>query len=176
MKFILKISAIIDAISEFTGRAVSFLTLLLVIVVFLDVVMRYLFSSSFVFTQELEWHIFGSIFLLGASFTLLKDGHVRVDIFYQRMSPRTRAWINLLGTVFFLLPGCSMIIATSMGFIQSSWSVMECSPDPGGIPCRFLIKSTIPVGFFLLALQGVSMGIKSFFTIFGKEVDMGVDE
>ncbi|VEN74403.1 C4-dicarboxylate ABC transporter permease [Candidatus Desulfarcum epimagneticum] len=170
MTFLLKIAGKIDAVSEVAGRLVSWLTLILVAVVFGDVVMRYLFNSSFVFIQELEWHLFGVIFLMGASYTLLKDGHVRVDIFYQKMGPRFRDWVNLLGTIFFLLPGCAMIIITSSGFVQSSWSVLECSPDPGGIPCRFLLKSAIPAGFFLLALQGVSLGIKSAAGIMGKEI------
>ena len=87
------------------------------LVVFVDVVMRYVFHTSFVFTQELEWHLFGFIFLLGAGYTLLYDGHVRVDIFYQRLSPSAKAWINLIGVLLFLIPGCVLIIATSWSFV-----------------------------------------------------------
>ncbi len=109
--------------------------------------------------------IFGLIFLLGAGYTLLHDDHVRVDIIYQRLNPMARAWINLMGVLFFLLPGCTMVIITSFKFFYTSWTIMEGSPDPGGIPCRFLIKSAITAGFSLLLLQGLSLGINSLLQI-----------
>lgn len=170
-----KLSHWIDALNAWVGRVVAWATALVVLVVFLDVVMRYAFNLSFVFTQELEWHLFAFIFLMGAGYTLLKDGHVRVDIFYQNLSPKAQAWINLLGVLFFLIPGCVMIIATSWSFVANSWAVMEGSPDPGGIPYRFLLKACIPAGFILVLLQGLSLGIKSLFTIAGYQSDVEAD-
>ncbi len=162
-----KISSTIDTINEWVGKFVSWVTFVVVLVVFVDVVMRYLFKTTFVFTQELEWHLFAFIFLMGAGYTLLKDGHVRVDIIYQRLGPKARSWINLIGVIFFLIPGCFMIIATSIDFVQTSYAVMEGSPDPGGIPYRFIVKSCIPFGFVLVLIQGVSLGIKSLLIILG---------
>jgi TRAP-type mannitol/chloroaromatic compound transport system permease small subunit len=159
----------IDAINDWIGRGVAWVSLGLVLVVFVDVVMRYLFKTSFVFTQEMEWHLFAFIFLIGAGYTLLHDGHVRVDIFYQRLSPKARAWINLVGVLLFLIPGCLMIIETSLNFVMNAWSILEGSPDPGGIPFRFIVKSTIPVGFTLLLLQGISLGLHSILQISGQE-------
>jgi TRAP-type mannitol/chloroaromatic compound transport system permease small subunit len=159
----------IDGLNEWVGRGVSWVTLSLVLVVFIDVVMRYLFNTSFVFTQELEWHLFGFIFLIGAGYTLLHDGHVRVDIIYQRLGFKGRAWINLLGVLFFLIPGCIMVITTSWKFTLNSFSILEGSPDPGGIPFRFIIKGCIPVGFTFLLLQGLSLGLHSFMQILGIE-------
>ena len=159
----------IDAINEWIGRLVGWVTLGLVLVVFVDVVMRYMFNTSFVFIQELEWHVFGFIFLIGAGYTLLHDGHVRVDIIYQRLGARGQAWTNLIGVIFFLLPGCIMVIITSWKFMYNAWSVMEGSPDPGGIPFRFLLKGTITTGFILLTLQGLSLGIHSLFQLLGWE-------
>ena len=156
----------IDAVNAWVGHFVSWTTALVVVVVFVDVVMRYAFNTSFVATQEMEWHLFAFIFLMGAGYTLLKDGHVRVDIFYQRVTPRAQAWINLVGVVLFLNPGCLMIIATSLKFVYHSWAVMEGSPDPGGIPFRWVIKACVPIGFILVNLQGVSMGLSSLLTIF----------
>lgn len=162
----------IDLLNRGVGYVVAWATFIVVLVVFTDVVMRYAFKTSFVFVQELEWHMFAFIFLMGAGYTLFQDGHVRVDIFYQRFSPKTKAWINLLGVIFFLLPGCYLIITTSWRFVYNAWAVMEGSPDPGGIPLRFIIKGTIPAGFILIALQGISLGIKSFMTIIGREREL----
>jgi TRAP-type mannitol/chloroaromatic compound transport system permease small subunit len=148
---------------------VAWVTLGLVLVVFIDVVMRYLFNTSFVFTQELEWHLFGFIFLIGAGYTLLHDGHVRVDIIYQRLSHKGRAWVNLFGVLLFLIPGCLLVISTSWKFTVTSYAMLEGSPDPGGIPFRFLLKGCMPVGFTLLLMQGISLGIHSFMQIIGVE-------
>ncbi len=169
MEAIRTLSRWIDTLSEWAGRGVAWVTLGLVLVVFIDVVMRYLFNASFVFTQELEWHLFGFIFLIGAGYTLLKDGHVRVDIIYQRLGLKGRAWINFLGVLLFLIPGCIMVISTSWNFVVNSFAIMENSPDPGGIPYRFLIKGCIPAGFVLLLLQGFSLGIHSLMQILGIE-------
>lgn len=159
----------IDKINDYVGRFVSWITALLVLVVFTDVVMRYLFNTSYVFVQELEWHLFGFIFLIGAGYTLLQNGHVRVDIIYQRLGAKAQAWINLLGTIIFLFPGCFLIIITSLKFVDNSFSVLEGSPDPGGIPLRFILKSCIPVGFSLILLQGLSLLINSLLIIGGHE-------
>ena len=169
MNVIKMLSRFIDKINEWVGRGVAWITLGLVLVVFADVVMRYLFNTSFVFTQELEWHIFGFIFLIGAGYTLLHDGHVRVDIIYQRLGLKGRAWINLGGVLLFLIPGCVMVITTSWKFTMTSFAILEGSPDPGGIPFRFLMKGCIPAGFTLLLLQGLSLGMHSLLQILGIE-------
>jgi TRAP-type mannitol/chloroaromatic compound transport system permease small subunit len=169
MQAIKWLSSIIDKINEWVGRGTAWVTLGLVLVVFIDVVMRYLFNTSFVFTQELEWHLFGFIFLIGAGYTLLHDGHVRVDIIYQRLGLKGRAWINLGGVILFLIPGCLMVMTTSWKFMANSFAILEGSPDPGGIPYRFILKSCIPIGFTLLLLQGISLGLHSFMQILGIE-------
>jgi TRAP-type mannitol/chloroaromatic compound transport system permease small subunit len=169
MNFLIQISRWVDTLNEWIGRGVAWVTALLVVVIFVDVVMRYTFNTSFVFTQELEWHLFGFIFLIGAGYTLLHDGHVRVDIIYQRLGFKGRAWINLIGVLIFLIPGCLMVISTSWRFTMTSFAMLEGSPDPGGIPFRFILKGCIPVGFVLLLLQGISLGIHSFLQIIGLE-------
>ncbi len=165
MRVLQFISRAIDSLNRAVGYGVAWATFVVVLVVFVDVVMRYAFKTSFVFVQELEWHLFAFIFLMGAGYTLLKDGHVRVDIFYQRLSLEAQAWINLLGVIFFLLPGCYMIMATSLNFVHNSWMVMEGSPDPGGIPYRYIVKAAIPAGFALITLQGLSLAIQSLTTL-----------
>lgn len=158
----------LEKISEWCGRAVSWCVLIMVLIISYDVFMRYFFQIGSVALQELEWHLFAVIFLLGASYTLKHDGHVRVDIFYQsrKLTDAHRAWIDLLGTLVFLIPFCVLIIVSSWEFVAYSFRILEGSPDPGGLSYRFLLKAAIPLGFFLLLLQGVALILKSVNTIF----------
>jgi TRAP-type mannitol/chloroaromatic compound transport system permease small subunit len=167
MEVLKSIANFIDALNDRIGRFVSWITTGLVAVVFVDVAMRYALNISFVFTQELEWHLFAFVFLMGAGYTLLYDGHVRVDIIYQRLSTKGQAWVNFVCCFVFLFPGAFLVIYTSLDFVANSFAVMEGSPDPGGIPFRFLLKACIPVGFSLFALQGVSLMINSLLIITG---------
>jgi TRAP-type mannitol/chloroaromatic compound transport system permease small subunit len=161
----------IDGLNERVGRGVSWLATVMVLVTTYDVVMRYLFRTSFVFVQELEWHLFAVLFLLAAGYTHLKDGHVRVDIFYARMSSRNKAIIDLVFGVLFLFATCFLLIWTSIPFVVRSAAVLEGSPDPGGIPGRYILKAAIPVGFILLALQGIAKTIENVLVALGREVE-----
>lgn len=126
-----------------------------------DVTMRYLFRNGSVALQELEWHLFALVFLFGAAYTLKHDEHVRVDLIYssQRLSDRHRAFIDIFGNLFFLLPFAAMIIWTSIPFAYEAFIHAEISPDPGGLTHRWILKAAIPVGFILLALQGLANSI-----------------
>ncbi len=170
-----KIIAGIDTINDKVGRVVSWATLFLVSITFVDVVMRYTFNKSYVFTQELEWHVFAFIFLMGAGYTLKVDGHVRVEVFYGRLGPKGKAWINLIGVLFFLIPSSLLFIKTGLPFVAKSYQVMEGSPDPGGIPFRFILKACIPAGYALILLQGISLGINSLMDVMGIAKDQGKD-
>jgi TRAP-type mannitol/chloroaromatic compound transport system permease small subunit len=169
MNAVKRLCRCIDSLNEWVGKGTGWAALGLVLVVFIDVVMRYLFNKSYVFAQELEWHLFAFIFLIGAGYTLLYDGHVRVDIIYQRYGPRGKAWTNLAGVILFLIPGCLLIVTTSWHFAFRAWVIGEGSPDPGGIPFRFIVKGFIPVGFSLLLLQGISLGLHSLLQILNVE-------
>jgi TRAP-type mannitol/chloroaromatic compound transport system permease small subunit len=161
MNILQRLAWFIDTINEWVGRFASWVSLVLVVVVLIDVVMRYLFNNSYVFVQELEWHLFAFMFLMGAGYTLLHEQHVRVDLFYQSFNSKIKAWVNLLGVLLFLLPGCYMIIKVSIPWVITAYEIGETSPDPGGMPARFFIKACVPVGFFLLTLQGISLAINS---------------
>ncbi len=149
--------------TEFTGKLVSWLILAMVLLVSYDVTMRYFFLSGSVALQEMEWHLFSLIFLVGAAYTLKHDDHVRLDIFYESkfMNDERRAWINLLGSLFLLIPFCILIITTSWPFVYQSYIHLEGSPDPGGLPYRWILKASIPLGFTLLLLQGISDIVKN---------------
>ena len=159
----------IDAFQERFGRGVSWLSLVMVLVVFGDVLSRYLFRHTSGAMQELEWYLFGTLYLLAAGYTLLHDEHVRVDIVHSKLSPRGRAWMDFALFWIFFFPSCLLVIYTAWPFVWHSWGVWEGSPDPGGLPLRWLLKSMIIVGFVLLLLQGVSQTIKSFYWAMGWE-------
>ena len=124
-----------------------------------NAVVRYLFNYSSNAWLELQWYLYTGFFLVGAGYTLLRNEHVRIDIIYSRFSPRTRAWIDVLGGIFFLLPMAILILVLSWPVFTDSFALTEYSPNAGGL-LRWPVKLMMPVGFFLLALQGVSEIIK----------------
>ncbi|MEO9872800.1 TRAP transporter small permease subunit [Ekhidna sp.] len=156
---------LIDKLNNTIGKAVSWLTLLLVLVIVVDVILRYSLSMTSAASFELEWHLFAIVFMLGASWALQEDKHVRVDVFYHKFSEVSKAWVNLVGTIVLLLPFCAVAFWESLSFVKTSYLLGETSPQPGGLPMRYIIKSTIPIGFLLLGLQGISLSIKSLKTI-----------
>ena len=160
-----------DGLNEKIGAGVSWLTTVLVLVVCYDVFTRYLLKNSVVAVQELEWHLFAVIFLIGAGYTLKHGRHVRVDVFYGQFSIRTKAWVDLLGSLLFLIPFCLLVIWSSQQFVFNAFTIGETSPDPGGLPARFVLKSAIPLGFFLVLIQGVSVVFQSFLKILGSGGD-----
>jgi TRAP-type mannitol/chloroaromatic compound transport system permease small subunit len=159
----------IDSINEKIGKIVSWLTMVMVLVVCYDVFTRYLLRSSKVAVQEMEWHLFAIIFLIGAAYTLKHDKHVRVDVIYVHFSEKIRAWIDLIGILIFLIPFSLLILWTSKDFVINSFLVKETSPDPGGLPARYLLKACIPLGFFLVLIQSISIFFKKLFIALGLE-------
>ncbi len=159
----------VDAINEFMGTLVSWGACLLVIMVTMDVILRYCFKRSFIMDQEIEWSIFSAMFLLGAGYTLKEDSHVRVDVIYHRLRRKARALINCIGTIVFLFPGCYLVIKTAIPFVKASWAIKEGSPDPGGLPFFYIIKTMIPIGFVLLGLEGISFFLKNLFILTEKD-------
>ncbi len=162
---LLAIADRIDRFNALIGRTVAWLTLGMVIVTFLVVLLRYAFSIGWIAMQESVTYMHALVFMLGAAYALQKDAHVRVDIFYQRFSPHTRAWIDLLGSVLLLIPFCVFIAWASMDYVESSWSLMEGSREAGGLPGVFLLKSCIPALAVLMMLQGVSTILRSVITL-----------
>ncbi|MDW8288096.1 MAG: TRAP transporter small permease subunit, partial [Flammeovirgaceae bacterium] len=146
MKFLVllqKISRWLDTLSEKVGTIAEWTSTILVVLICFDVLMRYVFKLSSAALYELEWHLFSIIFLFGASNALKKDKHVRVDIFYQRMSLQKKAIVNLLGTLFFIIPFCLIVIKGCIPYIKVSYLMNEKSTDPSGLPMRYVSKSLI---------------------------------
>ena len=159
----------IDAAQDRFGRGLAWLMLAMVLVVFTDVVMRYAFSRSYVWTQELEWYLFGITYLLGSGYVMLWDEHVRVDIVYSRLKPRTKAWVDFILLLVFFYPSCLLILWSTWPFFKNAVRVWEGSPDPGGIPARWALKGVIIVAFVVMGIQGLSQVIKNFYWAMGWE-------
>ena len=171
MEKLLKISRIIDALNEIIGRITSWLVLVMVIIGGWNVIGRYLgrligsnlSSNAYI---EAQWYIFSLIFFFAAAYALKHNEHVRVDVFYSKWNPRRKAFIEIFGAIFFLIPFCILVIFYSWETIVNSWSIWENSPDPDGLP-RYPIKTTIIISFALLILQGISQIIKNLAIIKG---------
>lgn len=138
------------------GTAGSWLNLVLVFLIAIDVLCRYFLDSTAVWVTELEWHLFALIFLLGAAYTLQEDGHVRVDVLLQKASPRQQSLVNLLGHLFLLIPLCLFMIPPGWDYFVQSWTIGEGSGDPGGLPVLYPIKALIPIAFILLLIQAIA--------------------
>lgn len=159
MKFLLSLSRIIDTINIRVGRIVIWLTLIVVLVSATNAVVRKVFHVSSNAWLELQWYLFGAIFLLAAGYTYLRNEHVRVDVLAQKFSRRTQVYIEIFGILFFLFPACALIFWLSIPFFYESFILHELSSNTGGL-IRWPAKLLIPVGFFLLILAGLSQLIK----------------
>ena len=168
-----KILASIEAFIDWSGRTVSWLSLLLVIVTFIVVVLRYAFDSGSIALQETTTYLHATVFLVGMAYTLQQDAHVRVDIFYAGFSKEKKAWADLFGACFLLLPFMLFISWISWIYIASSWSVLEGSREAGGLPGVFLLKSLILVMTFLLSLQTLTQIARNIEIILGTENNHG---
>ncbi len=159
----------IESFIDWSGRTVSWLSLALVLITFIVVVLRYVFDSGSIALQEITSYLHATIFLVGMAYTMQKEGHVRVDIFYTRCSRKTKAWIDLFGALFLLLPFMIFISWVSWSYIADSWSVLEGSREAGGLPAVFLLKSLILVMTFLLSLQALTQIARNIETILNTE-------
>ena len=165
MRSLLRISTAIDRLNDRIGSTIQWLALVTVVIGALNAIARYtgrytgvsLSSNAYL---DLQWYLFSIIFLMGAAYGLNHDYHVRVDVLYSRLGRRARAWIDLIGSVLFLVPFAVLMLWVSWGPVFRSWSILETSPDPGGLP-RYPIKTVILVSFFLLLLQAISQIVKN---------------
>lgn len=159
----------VDWLNELVGRVVAWLTLATVLICATVVVLRYGFNEGFVWMQELYVWTGGAIFMLGAGYTLLHGGHVRVDIFYTRASPKIRAMIDLVGTAVFLLPWLVLVAWVAWPYVRSAWLISESSAQNDGMPGLYIFKSAVVVFCVLLGLQGLAMIARSVLVIAGRE-------
>ena len=164
----LPVARVIDHLNEKVGRGVAWLAIAMALVQFTVVIGRYVFNAGSTAAQESIWYMHGLIFMLGAGYTLLHDGHVRVDIFYRESAPARKALVDTLGAAFFLIPICVLTVYLSSSYVFNAWYnfnsgtwVLEGSTEGSGLPFIYLLKTVIPVFAILLVLQGFSMLLKA---------------
>jgi len=162
-----RVSSAIDRLLEAIGEAVSWVWLLLVVVIIGNVVLRYVFGAGRIEFEELQWHLYAIGFLSGLSYCMQADAHVRIDVLHERLRPRWQAWIELYGLLLLLFPFAALICVYGVPFVSESFDSGEISPSPGGLPYRWLIKSTLVVGFVLLVLAGISRLTRVWAFLFG---------
>ncbi len=151
----------IDRVNQRIGQLVAWLTVVMVLVQFTVVLLRYVFGIGFIWMQESILYMHAMVFLVGAGFTLLTDGHVRVDIFYREATPRRKAWVDLLGVLTLLLPFCALVVVVSWRYVANSWGILEGSKETSGIQAVFLLKTLILVFAGLVGIQGVALALKA---------------
>jgi TRAP-type mannitol/chloroaromatic compound transport system permease small subunit len=143
----------IESVIDLFGKVASWLTLSIVLLIVVNVILRYSMSYGSVWAQELEWHLLAAMILFGISFSLLRGDNVRVDLFYANYTPQKKYIVDLVSAILTIIIAV-FFVKLSINYVGQSFSIGEKSPDPGGIPMRWLVKSLIPIGFSLLALQG----------------------
>lgn len=170
----LRMARAIDQLSGRVGAGVAWLTLAMIVLGAFNAVARYVNRLGFDLASnayiEAQWYLFSVVFLLGAAVTLRDDAHVRVDVVYGRLGERARTWIDLVGTLAFLIPFSVLALVVSWPAVANSWKILEGSPDPGGLP-RYPIKSLILVAFVLVILQGVAQAIRCVSRLRGNAAD-----
>lgn len=158
---------LVDRLNDKIGRGIAWLTLLMVMITFVVVILRYVYAVGWVWLQESYVWLHGIVFMVGAGYTLLHNGHVRVDIFYRPNSVRYKAIIDLLGSLILLLPLVAVVFYVSYGYVLKSWASLEASREAGGLPALFLLKTVILIFCVLIGLQGLSLAARSFLVLVG---------
>jgi TRAP-type mannitol/chloroaromatic compound transport system permease small subunit len=164
------LSAKLKAFSELSGKFTAWLMVPMVLGTFVVVVLRYAFDLGWIWMQEGVLWMHAAVFMLAAAYTLNRDEHVRVDIFYREMTPRRRALVDLGGTLLFLLPMAIFLFATSWDYVSVSWQIKEASREAGGLPYPFvsLLKSLIPLTALMLILQGLATCLDNALVLLGR--------
>lgn len=150
------LSRTIDPILTWIGESVSWIWLILLATIVVNVVLRYAFGEGHIELEELQWHLYATGFLLGIGYTFTADKHVRVDVIHERLSPRLQAWLEFYGIVLTVLPFTALILVFATPFVITSFELGEVSMAPGGLPYRWLIKAMLVIGFVLLLLAALS--------------------
>jgi len=161
------LAGVLERIILGAGYAASYLNLLLVLTIVIQVLCRYVLGRGYVVLEELQWHLYSVAFLIGISYVLTRDANVRMDLLFRRYKPKTREWVDVVGIIVLTLPFVAVIFCQSLDFVYMAWQFGERSEAPLGLPYRWAIKAAIPFSCILLAMAGVARVIRAFGVIFG---------
>lgn len=156
-----KIDMFYNKITKYLGYILFIVMITMTLNVFYDVIMRYVFNGGSIASQELEWHQFSVLILLGMSYSLMEEAHVRVDVLYDQWSNRKKALVNMMGSIVFVLPIALLVALNSVEFVTTSYASHEISMDPGGLTHRWIIKALIPASFWILIFFDFGYFIKN---------------
>ncbi|MGX1308614.1 TRAP-type mannitol/chloroaromatic compound transport system permease small subunit [Amorphus suaedae] len=151
-----RLSRVLDAAVNFIGRTISWLWVILIAIILVNVILRYVFNEGLIIFEELQWHVYAIGFMIGLSFAVVADRHVRVDVLAERRSVRWRAWVELFGLLLFLLPFSILMAIEAVPFVMRAWDMSEVSVAPGGLSHRWALKSVIVIAFALIAVAAFS--------------------
>lgn len=165
-----RFSVIIDTLVRVIGHAVSWLSVLLVIVILTQILLRYVFGMGQIFLEEAQWHLYAIIVMFGISFGVVDNSHIRMDLIYSRLSDRKKEWIEIFAQVCFVLPFALILFLKGIDLVSDAWRVNEGSPSPGGIPWRWAIKAVLPASMMLYMLASVSRTIRALHNLFKRKI------
>jgi len=166
MEKVLRFSQMIDGFIRRLGQAIAWLNILLIINILIQVILRYAFGKGMVWLEELQWHFFGVCIMVGISYGMVTDSHIRLDIFQSKFTPKNKEVVEFLGNLFLVLPLVSILFVHGIDFVESAWRVSERSVSPLGLPFTWIIKSVVPISMLLLILASVSRMLRSVVLIF----------
>lgn len=156
----------IDGLVESIGKVTAWLNVALVLVILVQVIMRYGFGKGMVPLEEMQWHLYAVLIMIGLSYDVAVDGHIRLDVLHRKFSPKTKEWVDVLGSLFLLLPMVVVLFIHGLDFVATSIRINESSDSPLGLPYRWIIKSFVPISMFLLGLAACSRVIRGLSNIF----------
>jgi len=160
-------SDVLEKLVELVGKLCSWIWVILIVLIVVNVVLRYALRTNFIAMEEMQWHLYAVGFLMALSFAILFDGHVRVDVVAERLQLRTRAWIELFGILLLILPFVYVVVSYAIPFVQRSYQIGEVSAAPGGLPYRWFIKSFIITGFVFIGIAAVARLMRVTAFLFG---------
>lgn len=170
-----RVALSIDRLLDSIGSWTSWLWLVVMAVILLSVILRYLFGQGSIMLEEITWHIYGAAWLIGLSYALVHDDHVRVDVLHELFAPRTKAWVEFLGILVLLLPFLVIFLSDSIQYFWESFELGERSQAPDGLPARWVLKSVIPLALFLLIIGAVARLLKCSSQLFARPTPLHVD-
>lgn len=168
-----RVCHLIDRFIRRIGEGIAWLNFLLIFIILIQVIMRYGFGKGMIWIEELQWHLYGTCIMFGISYGIAVNAHIRLDLFYQRFTPKNREVVELLGILFLLLPIAVILFIHGLDFVEDSWRVGERSESPLGLPWRWLIKSVVPISMLFVILASVSRMIRSAIIIFSRKGHKG---